>query len=103
MNPEAMGYYLYYYPSINRFTDSDGTIIHNLLPYFQVWEIEKWKKTKDYGLIEDRFGNPWEFFYLEEEVEEHLCNHRCLWCPMDCELRTLWDKWEQEKQLIKGE
>ena len=92
---------LWYYPKIKRFTDADGNIFHNLLPYFRTWELEEWKKTRDYGLLADKFGNLWEFFYPDEEVEEELCSHRCQWCPKDCELRVLWDKWEQEKYSSK--
>ena len=94
---------LWFYPNINRFTDIDGNIMHNLQPYFQTWQLEEWKKNQSYGLLTDRFGNDWDFYYLEEEEEEHLCSHRCLWCRQDCDIRILWDNWEQEQHLIKGE
>ena len=97
----ATDHSLWYYPKINRFSDCDGNIVHDLLPYFKTWQIEEWKKDKDYGLLTDSFGNPWEFYYLEEEVEEHLCSHACLWCRSDCDIRVLWEKYEQEQLLIK--
>ena len=31
------------------------------------------------------------------ETEEQLCTHRCLWCPQDCDIRELWDRWEEEQ------
>jgi len=103
IDPSAIDYCLWFYPNINRFVDDKCTIIHDLLPYFQIWQIEEWKKNKKYEILKDRFDNKWELYYLEEEDEEYLCNHRCLWCPLDCDIRKLWDKWEQEQYLIKGE
>jgi len=41
---------LWYYPSINRFTDEDGNILHDLSDRFDVWQLDEWKKDKEYGI-----------------------------------------------------
>jgi len=60
-------YSLWYYPDINRFTDEDGYILHDLSRYFDGWELDAWKRTQDYGLLKDRNGDLWELYYPSEE------------------------------------
>lgn len=69
--PPDSAYALWYYPEINRFTDSDGNILHDLHELFDVWQLEEWKRTKDYGILVDHNGNVCELYYpsLEEEME----------------------------------
>lgn len=61
---------LWYYPDINRFTDDDGYIIHDLSEFFPQWELDKWKKYRDYDILTDRQGERWEIFYLYPDDEE---------------------------------
>lgn len=56
-------YTLWYYPSINRFTDDNNNILHDLSDLFDVWQLEEWKQTKDYGLLLDHKGNWCELYY----------------------------------------
>lgn len=64
--PPESAYGLWYYPEINRFTDEDGFILHDLHAYFSVPQLDMWKKTKDYGIMIDRKGNLCELYYLED-------------------------------------
>lgn len=62
-----------YLPSINRFVDNRlGCIIHDLSRMFHTWELDQWKKTKDYGLIQGKDGQLYDFYYLDEEAEEDI-------------------------------
>jgi len=63
MSPPESAYMLYYYPSINRFVDEDGNILHDLADFFDVWELEEWKRTQDYGILLDRKGDWCELYY----------------------------------------
>jgi len=65
-------YSLWYFPSINRFTDEDGNVLHDLSNLFDVWELEEWKKTQEYGLLIDRNGKLCELFYPTELEEYHF-------------------------------
>ena len=60
---------LFYYPDLNRFADEDGTIMHDLSDRFAVWELEEWKKTREYGILQDRNGELCELFYPEDDVD----------------------------------
>lgn len=57
---------LFYHRDINRFTDEDGYILHDLSKYFDTWVLDQWKKTQDYGLLIDKNGDLWEIYYPEE-------------------------------------
>lgn len=61
-----------YLPSINRFVDVQGCIIHDLSRMFHTWELDQWKKTKDYGLIRGKDDQLYDFYYLDEEAEEAI-------------------------------
>ena len=66
MAPPESAYGIWYYEGINRFLDEDGHILHDLHELFDVWQLEEWKRTQDYGLLRDRNGNWCELYYLEE-------------------------------------
>lgn len=63
-----------YLPSINRFVDVQGCIIHDLSQMFYTWELDQWKKTKDYGLIRGKDDQLYDFYYLDEEAEDDILN-----------------------------
>lgn len=65
-SPPESAYGLWYYESINRFLDEDGHILHDLYDLFDVWQLEEWKRTQDYGILIDRNGNLCELYYLVE-------------------------------------
>lgn len=69
MSPPESAYSLWYYPSINRFTDDDGQILHDLSDLFDVWQLEEWKRAQDYDILLDRKGD-WCELYYPSEVEE---------------------------------
>lgn len=58
----------WYDPDSNCFSDEDGTIIHNFSGKFDVWQLDEWKKTRDYGTMVDRHGELCEFFYLKNDL-----------------------------------
>ena len=75
MSPPDCAYSLFYHPSINRFTGEDGTILHDLSDLFDVWQLEEWKQTLDYGILLDRKGEWCELYYptgMEEEDFLHF-------------------------------
>ena len=61
-----------YLPSINRFVDRLGCIVHDLSRMFYTWELDQWKKTQDYGLIRGKDDQLYDFYYLDEEAEEDI-------------------------------
>lgn len=69
MAPGDSRYGLWYYPCINRFVDEDEHILHDLSDIFDVWKLEEWKRTKEYGILLDRNGEWCELYYptLEED------------------------------------
>ena len=75
MSPPESSYSLWFYPSINRFTDDDGNILHDLHELFDVWQLEEWKKTQDYGLLIDRKGGLCEMYYPSAIEEEDFLSH----------------------------
>ena len=103
-NPPDSAYGLWYYPSINRFADEDGNILHDLHEFFDVWQLDEWKKTKDYGLMVDRKGNLCELYYLDafdEEETEIVCTHECGNCRGKlCEIYDLWRDSQQERGYL---
>ena len=69
--PDSL-YSLWFYPSVNRFENEDGWIMHNLSDRFDVWQLEEWKKTKDYACLVDKQGNLCELFYMDEDDDHFL-------------------------------
>lgn len=69
MAPPDTAYSLWYYPEINRFTDENGYILHNLSNLFAVWQLEEWKKTQEYDILKDRNGEWCELYYLVDDDE----------------------------------
>ena len=63
-----------YLPSINRFVDVQGCIIHDLSRMFYTWELNEWKKTKDYGLIRGKDDQLYDFYYLDGDEEDDILN-----------------------------
>ena len=84
MSPPESAYSLWYYPSINRFTDDDGQILHDLSDLFDVWQLEEWKRAQDYGILLDRKGDWCELYYVdsfeEREFLERLQINREIGC-----------------------
>ena len=84
MSPPESAYSLWYYPSINRFTDDDGQILHDLSDLFDVWQLEEWKRAQDYGILLDRKGDWCELYYAdsfeEREFLERLRINREIGC-----------------------
>lgn len=79
---------LWYDPTVNRFEDESGQIIHDLQPYFDTWQLDKWKKTKDYALLVDKNGDLWELFYNHNGIYGR-CHHMCLACLSKCQIYSL--------------
>ena len=79
---------LWYDPEVNRFEDECGVVVHDLSPYFDVWQLDTWKKTKDYAFMTDKKGDLWELFYNHNGVFGR-CSHRCLSCISKCEIYEL--------------
>lgn len=67
MGPPDSLYSLWYYPQFNRFANEDGTILHDLSDLFDVWQLDEWKRTCDYGILLDRTGNWCELYYPDED------------------------------------
>lgn len=72
MSPPDSVYALWYYPDINRFADDDGNILHDLHELFDVWQLDEWKKTREYGLLVDRNGDLCELYYPEDDDENDI-------------------------------
>lgn len=79
---------LWYDPKVNRFKDEDGRIIHELSLYFPIWQLDIWKRTKEYALLKDRNGELWEIFYDTPYCEDE-CRRRCVKCTSKCEIWEL--------------
>ena len=96
---------LWYDPQINRFVDEDGYIHHDLHEFFDLWQLDEWKKTRDYGLIKDRNGELWELYYpIDYDMDSALdpvCDHECYMCVSKCEIYQFLRDWEQEKNYIQ--
>ena len=76
---------LWYRSKTNWFEDDDGNIIYDLSEFFDTWQLDKWKKQKDYGMLQDKKGDLWEIFYEYYEC----CHHKCLECINRCEIFDL--------------
>jgi hypothetical protein len=84
---------LWYDPEVNRFEDEGGFIIHDMHQYFKTWELDVWKKTKDYGLMTDKTGGLWEVFYNDHGIYGR-CGHQCLSCGHKCDIYDLVKEYE---------
>ncbi len=73
--PPDSAYGLWFYPSINRFMDEDGNVIHDTHELFHAWEVDQWKKTQDYGLLVSKQGDIVELYFEEPEIEEDAENY----------------------------
>ena len=71
-SPPESAYMLYYYPSINRFVDDEDNILHDLADLFDVWELDEWKRTQDYGILLDRKGDWCELYYVDSFEEREF-------------------------------
>ena len=76
---------LWYHSKTNWFEDEDGVIIYDLSEFFDTWQLDKWKKQEDYGVLRDKKGDLWEIFY---DYYDH-CHHKCLECINRCEIFDL--------------
>ena len=76
---------LWYRSKTNWFEDDDGNIIYDLSEFFDTWQLDKWKKQEDYGVLRDKKGDLWEIFY---DYYDH-CHHKCLECFNRCEIFDL--------------
>ena len=76
---------LWYHSKTNWFEDEDGTIVYDLSEFFDTWQLDKWKKQEDYGVLQDKKGDLWEIFY---DYYDH-CHHKCLECINKCEIFNL--------------
>lgn len=63
---------LSYLPSINKFINYNGVIVHDLYHVFDVWQLDKWKKQQQTSLVHDRNGNEWLIEYLSDEEEDDI-------------------------------
>lgn len=84
---------LWYDPIINRFSDESGAIIHDLGALFPVWQLDQWKKTRDYAYLRDKKGEFWELFYNTTN-QYRLCQHFCDKCQTRCEIYDLFRDWK---------
>lgn len=94
--PPESAWGLWYDPFTNRFEDECGKVIHDLSPYFSTWELDKWKKTKDYALMKDKNGDLWEIFYNTTNEYRH-CQHFCDKCNLKCDIYGMVENWEKEE------
>ena len=90
---------LWYDPFTNRFEDECGIILHDLSQYFDTWQLDRWKKTKDYALMVDKNGDLWEIFYNETNQYRH-CMHFCDTCISKCEIYEFVRDWEKERRYL---
>ncbi len=59
---------LFYDPRINRFIDEDGTVLHDLKPLLDGWQLDSWKKDGGYSdYIIAKNGNIMELLYFIDD------------------------------------
>ena len=87
-NPHENARGLYYNIRVNRFEDDNGNIIHDLSKWFPTWQLDAWKKKKEYALLKDRTGEFWDLFY-DSIIPYCECKHHCFICPTQCEIYDL--------------
>lgn len=103
-NPPESAMGLWYDPQINRFIDDGGYILHDLHQYFDLWQLDEWKKTREYGILTDRNGDLWELYYSETDCDhacEKNCDHGCDLCGSKCEVYAYLRDWRQEQNYIQ--
>lgn len=61
---------LYYSPTVNRFADENWCIIHDLHKLFYTWQLAKWKKTFEDGILVAKNGDPWKLYFLTEDEND---------------------------------
>lgn len=83
---------LWYDPTVNRFEDECGKIIHDLSEFFSTWQLDAWKKTKENALMIDKTGGAWEVFYNNASPYGY-CHHQCLKCSKRCGIFNLMKDW----------
>lgn len=81
---------LWYDPQVNRFKDEANKIINDLAEHFPTWQLDMWKRSKEYALLLDRNGELWEIFYEEPPKLTEECIHRCDMCKSRCEVWELF-------------
>lgn len=79
---------LWYNLRINRFEDDKGRILHDLSSLFPTWQLDQWRRGKEYALMKDKSGELWELFY-DRITPYRECQHYCHVCPSRCELYDL--------------
>lgn len=84
---------LWYDPTINRFEDESGHVVHDLYSHFDTWQLDQWKKTQEYALMTDKNGDLWELFYNQHGLHGRCC-HLCEPCLSKCEIYDLVRDWE---------
>lgn len=65
---------LFYAPSLNRFIDDQWYVVHNLNKIFDVWQLDKWKKTKKETSMQAKNGVVFKLCYLTDEEEDDILN-----------------------------
>lgn len=99
-HPPDSAYGLWYYAKINRFVDENNNILHDFHELFDIWQLEKWKKTKKYGILTDRNGDLCELYYLDSYYGPE-CDHNCESCMLKpCQIYDLWKDWRIERSYI---
>jgi len=99
-NPPESASALWYDPKINRFRDEEGAIHHDLHEFFDLWQLDEWKKTREYGVLTDKNGDLWELYY-PNSLGKELCDHDCVLCGSKCEIYAYLNEWQQEQSYIR--
>lgn len=63
---------LSYLPSINRFADLNGVIVHDLYKLFDLWQLDQWKKMRKNEILDSRDGRSYLLEYLDEDDEDDV-------------------------------
>lgn len=66
---------LFYDQDLNRFTDADGEIIHDIHRYLDPWQIAYVKDlgaTNCYVVIENKHGDPVEVFFIDTLGDDEM-------------------------------
>lgn len=63
---------LYFLPSVNRFSDEQWFIVHNLHQIFNVWQLDEWKRHQRNAILYDKKGGRWMLYYLSDAEEDDI-------------------------------
>ena len=63
---------LYYLPSLNRFADHNGIIVHDLHRLFDTWQLAVWKREKQDSVMVARDGREMMLYYMVGPEEEEM-------------------------------